>query len=51
MRKRLARLARLLPSSLDNRVFLLYGMSLLLFVAGGLAVSLKFHYETEIENT
>ena len=48
---RLGRLARLLPSSLVNRVFLLYGMSLLLFVAGGLAVSLKFHYETEIENT
>ena len=51
MKTRLARLAWLLPSSLVNRVFLLYGMSLLLFVAGGLAVSLKFQYETEIENT
>jgi PAS domain S-box-containing protein len=51
MRKPLAKLAWLLPSSLVNRVFLLYGMSLLLFVAGGLAVSLKFQYESEIENT
>ena len=47
----LRRLEGVLPASLVNRVFLLYGVSLLLFVAGGLALFLQFQFTREIENT
>ena len=42
---------RFLPSSLVSRVFMLYCMSLLLFIGGGLGIFLKFKYQDDIENT
>ncbi|MBK4737648.1 hybrid sensor histidine kinase/response regulator [Noviherbaspirillum pedocola] len=47
----LRRLESVLPASLINRVFLLYGLTLLSFVAGGLAGFLQFQFDREIENT
>ncbi|MBC7404507.1 MAG: response regulator [Cytophaga sp.] len=42
---------RLLPSSLTNRVFALYSITLLIFVGGGLALFLKFNFQRQIEQT
>ncbi len=44
-------LERLLPASLVNRVFMLYSLSLLLFVGGGLLVFLRFQFYEEVEST
>jgi two-component system sensor histidine kinase/response regulator len=44
-------LDRFQPSSLVSRVFMLYCMSLLLFIGGGLGIFLKFQYQDNIENT
>ena len=45
------RLTRLLPSSLTNRVFALYGVTLLLFVGGGLGLFLKYQFHQQVEET
>jgi PAS domain S-box-containing protein len=44
-------IARLLPSSLTNRVFALYGVTLLLFVGGGLGLFLKYQFHQQVEET
>jgi PAS domain S-box-containing protein len=44
-------LGRLLPSSLSNRVFALYGVTLLLFVVGGLGLFLKYQFQRQVEDT
>jgi len=44
-------LARLLPSSLTNRVFALYGVTLILFVGGGLGLFLKYQFRQQVEDT
>lgn len=44
-------LERLLPASLVNRVVMLYSLSLLLFVGGGLLVFLRFQFYEEVEST
>jgi len=44
-------LERMLPSSLTNRVFALYGVTLLLFVGGGLGMFLKFQFYRQVEET
>jgi PAS domain S-box-containing protein len=44
-------LARLLPSSLTNRVFALYAITLLVFVGGGLGVFLKYQFVRQVEET
>jgi hypothetical protein len=44
-------LGRLLPSSLTNRVFALYAITLLLLVGGGLGLFLKYHFSQQVEET
>jgi PAS domain S-box-containing protein len=44
-------LGRLLPSSLTNRVFALYAITLLLFVGGGLGLFLKYQFSQQVEET
>ena len=44
-------LARLLPSSLTNRVFALYGVTLLIFVGGGLGLFLTFQFQRQVRET
>jgi PAS domain S-box-containing protein len=44
-------LGRLLPSSLTNRVFALYGVTLLLFVGGGLGLFLRYQFHQQVEET
>ncbi len=44
-------LARLVPSSLTNRVFALYAITLLVFVGGGLALFLKYQFHQQVEET
>ena len=44
-------LARLLPSSLTNRVFALYAITLLAFVGGGLGLFLKYQFVRQVEET
>ncbi|MBR7799817.1 hybrid sensor histidine kinase/response regulator [Undibacterium fentianense] len=51
MRTALAFLRRLLPSSLTNRVFALYSISLLFFVSAGLFLFLRFHFQLQIEQS
>lgn len=51
MRKLLSILERALPSSLTNRVFALYSLTLLVFVSGGLILFLKFHFQLQIEQS
>ncbi|MEY4099609.1 MAG: hypothetical protein RL300_780, partial [Pseudomonadota bacterium] len=41
--------ARALPSSLTNRVFALYAITLLLFVGGGLSLFLKTQFHRQVE--
>ena len=41
----------LLPSSLTNRVFALYCLTLIVFVGGGLGMFLKFQFNDHIEQT
>jgi len=43
-------LGRLLPSSLSNRVFALYGVTLLLLVVGGLGLFLKYQFQRQVED-
>ena len=44
-------LARLVPSSLTNRVFALYAITLLVFVGGGLGLFLKYQFNQQVEET
>ena len=44
-------LGRLVPSSLTNRVFALYAITLLLFVGGGLGMFLKYQFNQKVEET
>ena len=44
-------LSRLLPSSLTNRVFALYGATLVLFVCGGLGLFIRFQVLSQIQDT
>jgi PAS domain S-box-containing protein len=44
-------LGRLLPSSLTNRVFALYGVTLLLFVGVGLGLFLQFQFQRQVQDT
>ena len=44
-------LARLVPSSLTNRVFALYAITLLLFVGGGLGLFLKYQFVRQVDET
>ena len=44
-------LARLVPSSLTNRVFALYAITLLVFVGGGLGLFLKYQFVRQVEET
>ena len=44
-------LARLMPESLTNRVFALYGLTLFLFVGVGLTLFLKHQYQQQVEDT
>ena len=41
----------LLPSSLANRVFALYGITLLMFVGGGLFVFLNYQFQRHVQET
>ena len=41
----------LIPYSLTNRVFALYGVTLLLFVGGGLGLFLKYQFHRQMEET
>lgn len=41
--------ARILPSSLTNRVFALYAITLLLFVGGGLGLFLKNQFQRQVD--
>lgn len=41
--------ARLVPSSLTNRVFALYAITLLLFVGGGLSLFLKTQFQRQVD--
>ncbi|MBK6852717.1 MAG: response regulator [Burkholderiales bacterium] len=43
--------ARLLPSSLTNRVFALYSITLVLFVVGGLGLFVRYQVIAQIEDT
>jgi two-component system sensor histidine kinase/response regulator len=45
------RLARLLPRTLVNRLFALYGASLLVLLVGGLALFLSHQFRNQVENT
>jgi PAS domain S-box-containing protein len=42
---------RLLPSSLTNRVFALYAVTLLVFVGAGLGLFLKYQFKQQVEDT
>ena len=44
-------LQRLLPSSLVNRVFALYCVTLLLVVGGGLALFLTYQFQQQVEES
>ena len=44
-------LARLVPSSLTNRVFALYAITLLVFVGGGLGLFFKYQFNQQVEET
>jgi PAS domain S-box-containing protein len=44
-------IGRLLPSSLTNRVFALYAITLLLLVGGGLGLFLKYQFSQQVEET
>ncbi len=44
-------LSRFLPSTLKNRVFALYGVTLLFFVVGGLGLFLKYQFQRQVEDT
>jgi PAS domain S-box-containing protein len=44
-------LGHLLPSSLTNRVFALYAITLLLLVGGGLGLFLKYQFSQQVEET
>jgi PAS domain S-box-containing protein len=44
-------LARLVPSSLTNRVFALYAITLLVFVGGGLGLFLKYQFNQQVDET
>ena len=45
------RLALLIPQSLVGRVFTLYAVTLVIFVAAGLALFYRFHFEQALEET
>ena len=47
----LGHLERLLPRSLVNRVFALYGASLLILLGGGLALFMRHQFTHQVENT
>ena len=42
---------RLLPSSLTNRVFTLYAVTLLVFVGAGLGLFLKYQFKQQVDDT